>query len=336
MQSAPVERRSQQARLCMPFSSRSLLTTRFAARPAPLVELAAAIACLQARAGDQRTRAWRRSAVRGLPSTAAPLFGLITPAGEWPPFLTPAGDTIDRALDQVLATPTSVVRRELRTMCPSARPLTPWVRDLARGDPGSRDVLLRALRDGHDALLAEHWDGLVAAHASDIAFRSQVIAERGLRDCLAGLYDGSWWEAEALHVPLPAGASVDLDQRAATLLPSAFWSRGPIVRDRHDGSRLFVYPALAASPLTVADTGTDADPVVSLLGRTRACVLRSLAQRRTTTQLADELGISAATASEHAKTLRSNGLIVTERCGKTVLHSCTPLGLKLLAGIADG
>jgi DNA-binding transcriptional ArsR family regulator len=336
MQSAPVDRRSRQGMLRVPFGSQSLLTTRFAARPAPLVELAATIACLQARSGDPRTRVWRRSAVRALPSTAAPLFGLITPIGEWPAFLTPIDDDIDTALERVSATPTTIVRRELRCLCPSARPLTPWIRDLARRDPEGWAILLRALREGYDALLAARWDGLVTAHASDIAFRSQVIAECGLRDCLAGLCAGSSWEGESLYVPLAQDVRVEVDQRAATLLPSAFWSRGPLIKDRHDGSRLLIYPALASSPLVAADSGTDIDPVVSLLGRTRACILRSLAQRRTTTQLADELGISAATASEHAKTLRSNGLIVTERCGKTVLHSCTPLGLKLLAGVADG
>jgi DNA-binding transcriptional ArsR family regulator len=53
---------------------------------------------------------------------------------------------------------------------------------------------------------------------------------------------------------------------------------------------------------------------------------------QTTTQLAAAVGISLATASEHAKTLRRKGLITTRRAGRAVLHSCTPLGLRMQTG----
>jgi DNA-binding MarR family transcriptional regulator len=64
-------------------------------------------------------------------------------------------------------------------------------------------------------------------------------------------------------------------------------------------------------------------------------VLR-LTCRERTTELASELGVSAATVSGHTKTLREAGLIVTTRAGKAVLHSLTPLGGKLLEGAAPG
>ena len=48
-----------------------------------------------------------------------------------------------------------------------------------------------------------------------------------------------------------------------------------------------------------------------------------------------KLGISAASASEHARTLRGAGLLVTERAGKAVLHSRTPLGDRLLGVAGD-
>jgi DNA-binding transcriptional ArsR family regulator len=61
-------------------------------------------------------------------------------------------------------------------------------------------------------------------------------------------------------------------------------------------------------------------------------VLRLTCRERTTGELARELGVSAATVSAHTRTLRGAGLIVTARAGKAVLHSCTPLGDRLLAG----
>ena len=85
-----------------------------------------------------------------------------------------------------------------------------------------------------------------------------------------------------------------------------------------DGSTVIVYPAL--TPLPLIDEAAS-DPVGELPGRTRAAVLRLTGGERTTTELPAELGVSAATVSEHTKTLREAGLIVTTRAGKAVLHS---------------
>ena len=63
-----------------------------------------------------------------------------------------------------------------------------------------------------------------------------------------------------------------------------------------------------------------------MLGPTRAAVLRALAEPRGTAELAYEVGISPASASEHAKVLRDANLIETRRQGRSVRHSLTPLG----------
>jgi DNA-binding transcriptional ArsR family regulator len=84
-----------------------------------------------------------------------------------------------------------------------------------------------------------------------------------------------------------------------------------------------------APPLVDQVTG---DPLAGLLGYTRAAVLRLALTERTTTELASELGVSAATVSGHTKALRAAGLIATARAGKAVLHTVTQLGGKLLDG----
>jgi DNA-binding transcriptional ArsR family regulator len=70
----------------------------------------------------------------------------------------------------------------------------------------------------------------------------------------------------------------------------------------------------------------------ALVGQTRAAALQVLRTSRTTSQLASELGISAAGASQHTAVLRQTGLITTRRVRNTVLHSLTPLGMALLTG----
>ncbi|MCC9312255.1 helix-turn-helix domain-containing protein [Kitasatospora sp. RB6PN24] len=55
-------------------------------------------------------------------------------------------------------------------------------------------------------------------------------------------------------------------------------------------------------------------------------MLRLTLREPTTSQLATELGVGLASASEHARALRRAGLISTIRTGRSVRHSCTQLG----------
>jgi DNA-binding transcriptional ArsR family regulator len=72
------------------------------------------------------------------------------------------------------------------------------------------------------------------------------------------------------------------------------------------------------------------------MGHTRAAVLRALRQPSSTAELAARLRISPPSASEHAAALRRADLVQTERRGRAVRHSLTPLGLSLLSGHVDG
>ncbi|MGW3041132.1 winged helix-turn-helix domain-containing protein [Kitasatospora sp. NPDC001159] len=94
-------------------------------------------------------------------------------------------------------------------------------------------------------------------------------------------------------------------------------------------------PALTPLPYLAEESptpGADPDePAAALLGRTRSAILRLTLREPTSSQLARELGISVASASEHARTLRRTGLVSTVRAGRAVRHSCTQLGHRLLA-----
>ena len=71
-------------------------------------------------------------------------------------------------------------------------------------------------------------------------------------------------------------------------------------------------------------------PPPSLLGRTRAAVLRSLDGGTTTSELAGRLGISVSGASQHASALREAGLVSSRRDRNRMLHSVTDLGDQLV------
>jgi DNA-binding transcriptional ArsR family regulator len=155
------------------------------------------------------------------------------------------------------------------------------------------------------------------------------MAEQGLQQALAGLFPRSRWRGTTLEMDVAVNREFHAAGRGVTLMPSMMGMTRPLIGNHPDGSVLVVYPGMTPLPL-IGDPG-DGDPLAALLGTTRAAALRALMQPRSTTGLASQLGVSAASASEHARTLRAAGLIATRRTGKAVWHSCTPLGVRLVA-----
>src|SRR3954464_2881983 len=109
------------------------MRTRFATDPAPLLDLALALATYQR---DEPVFArWIRRT--GMPREARPLFELMPPSATGPLFLDPVTQGVEDGLATVLSTPLTRVRAELRR---TVRP-TSWTRLLADGDRDARRVL---------------------------------------------------------------------------------------------------------------------------------------------------------------------------------------------------
>jgi DNA-binding transcriptional ArsR family regulator len=75
------------------------------------------------------------------------------------------------------------------------------------------------------------------------------------------------------------------------------------------------------------------DPLSALVGRTRAILLGTLALPMTTTQLAEQLGLSPAAVSQHLKILHNAALVSTRRRGRAVLYQRTQAATALLTAI---
>ncbi|MFG2298341.1 winged helix-turn-helix domain-containing protein [Streptomyces sp. NPDC048603] len=76
--------------------------------------------------------------------------------------------------------------------------------------------------------------------------------------------------------------------------------------------------------------------LIALLGRTRATILRVIADHAlcTTSELATYAKTSLASASEHASVRRQAGLTTRGRDHKHARHSVSPVGLTLLSTTA--
>ena len=310
------------------FTASDLLQVRFAPTPAPLMQLALALATLQR--GDVLFERWRRELATAYPVAARPLFELVPGSGTGPMFLDPISDGLEDGLEQVLGASRAFVTAEVQRKYPAPRSVTTWVRGLEERDAHAWHILDVAMRAAHQSLIAPVWTRIQASYRAELALRTRQIAAAGLGEALRSLHSGSFWSGTTLHIPTAASLDEYPAGHGVTLLPSPMWTGRPLIGDHPDGSLLIVYRAAVPLPLVTVQQGKES--LAHLIGHTRAGALQSLAIPHSTTELAHALGVSIATASEHAKVLRNAGLVTTTHDGKAVLHELTPLGHALLTG----
>jgi DNA-binding transcriptional ArsR family regulator len=266
------------------------------------------------------SQAMRGAAVPG------PLRHLLPARGMLPDFVTPyAGlSSVEAGLDAIRSTPRRRVRVDVARAY-ARLPATPWRRRLAAGDRDAVELLATALGSWFDAALRPQWNDLVTAHRRWVDEVGRDLALSGVDGVLGGLHPAVRWASPVLEMKSWWSADLAGAGEGLVLAPSPF--AGPRPRLLVEPGR----PALLVLPVPPpAVPGGDA--LARLLGRTRAAVLRRLAEpgRHTTTALARAAGISLPSASEHASALRGAGLVSSERDGGAVVHSLTPLGAQML------
>ncbi|MEU9823828.1 transcriptional regulator [Micromonospora chersina] len=299
--------------------------------PSALLELGAAGQRVLQSGPPAHLAAWRVRTRAALTAPMRPYLDLCRRSDWFPDFLTPPGlgSDLAEALAEVDRTPVEVLAAELRPRI-EAGDLPGRVGPLAAGDAGARQLLREAMVAFHAVAVDPYWRTVVAAVHADQAVRGRAVADAGidrvLRDLSPHLRFAPTGRSYELSYECAFGAGVVLspDGRGVTLVPSYFVPQ-PVVLDDPTGPMVLAYP-IRPTRRELA-TGT---PLAGLLGRTRAAVLAAAGDTPTTSQLARVVGVSVASASQHAATLRAAGLITSHRAGPAVRHALTPLGEQLL------
>ncbi|MGT2525844.1 ArsR/SmtB family transcription factor [Streptomyces nojiriensis] len=307
------------------FTAEDFARVRFAARPAPLQELHAALTTAMTQSGGPLFASWRVRILRSLPAASSPLADLV-PAGRPPSFLDALGDSVAEGVEQIRATNPVLVRSELERVY-GAVPAPRWIRGLHAGDEKAWHTLHRAQRATYEAVIAPVWSVVQDLHRGEFTRYALTAAEHGVAAALTGIAPGSRLHENVWELPGPAPVrDVRLDGCGLVLLPTFHHPAGPLLQDTPGHPAVLTYPAGPGLPPTAGGPVVSAEALAAVLGRTRLEALRLLAEPHTTTSLARALHVSNATASSHAAALRSAGMATTARAGRSVTHRRTALG----------
>lgn len=320
------------------FTAADLARTHIVAEPDPFWEMLLSWHVLQGEFRQHSHPEWRRSLPQGAVELGrllrTVLMPLAPPGAYFPDFLTPIeGVTgFEAGMETLLSTPRQRVRAELERITPT-RGSASWISTVADGDAATWAKLEFALRLYFSLAIAPFWERIRAQVRAEFLIRTRMLAGSGIDAMLGSMRPALVWEPPVLSMSRPTGRDIHLQGRGLTIIPSYFNCGNPLTIWDPELPPVIVYPAtrlggLLRDPCTAAPGSAISD----LLGQTRAAVLQATCNVRSTTELATELGVSRATASEHATVLRRAGLLESHRDRNQVLHSLSTLGQSLLQG----
>ena len=199
---------------------------------------------------------------------------------------------------------------------------------------GGGPRIAEALRQYWAAAVKPFWPQIRAVLDADVAYRATRLARGGIAALLTDLNPELELAGHAIEVQSSAPAS-DHELRGAGLLlvPCVFaWPH--VMVDIGAGNP----PSITYAPRGVGELWSqtptppsDGDTLASLLGRSRAAILRAVGLPRSTTELAVELRQTAPAVSAHLAVLRRAGLVTCWRAGRRVLYQRTPLATSVIA-----
>jgi DNA-binding transcriptional ArsR family regulator len=318
------------------FTSEDLARTTLAIDPNPLWEVVLSRFRLHEHNKSAAFRPWiQRLAAedqsrRAKIGAGIELLGVLAPFGPYfPDFLTPpqAGRGIDHGLEALLSTPQSELSGQL-TKLGDHRRLPGWARRLAEGEVRTITGIASTLREYHNVAIAPHAEVIHAGITADVAYRTRCLHTGGLVTLLGSFRPMMRWNPPVLECDYDVDQDLHLNGRGIELVPSFFCRRTPITFADPDLTPLLVYPI--AEEYRWLNVTRSPSALDTLMGRTRAAVLRAVHPGATATELARRLNTSLASVSRHTAALRDVGLITSYRNGQSVLHTLTPLGRSLL------
>jgi hypothetical protein len=318
--------------LVLRFGSSDLANVRFAV--SPLMELHRSVRALDDPGAQAIHLPWIAATRESTGDLDLELLRALQPRGMYSPdFIHPPPRSplteLEEELDEMLSTPDEEVRAEVEYIY--SRVGAPEILEPFLEEPEAAIARLADLiRDYWRRALEPHWEKLRGLLRGDVLYRGRRLADGGARLLFADLHPEARFEEDELRIEKSWEATRTLDGRGLLLVPSAFtW---PVISaiTEPPWQPTLIYPARGVGLLW--EPGETATPAAlrALLGRRRAAVLAALDAPRPTGEVAQRLGLSAPSVSQHLGVLKAAGLVHASRVGRLVLYARTQRGDALL------
>jgi DNA-binding transcriptional ArsR family regulator len=263
------------------------------------------------------------------------MSAIIMTQGYIPNFLTPTPmstrGNIEDDFTELLATPDHLIQDDLLTLIE---------------EDGDSDIrrsfvaypregmwrLVEELRTYWQRTLAQHWSRMMSTIEGDVLYRGRLLALEGPASLFADLHPSITYVPGKLHIQKRTAAheptDIQLEGSGIQLVPTIFQRGEPMIQIVPHWHPMLAFGARGAGlwyqkPITKS--------LELALGRGRARVLQTLTIPSTTGEVAYQMKISSATASQHLSRLTQAGLAVPRRSGKRVYYQLTGQGTELIA-----
>lgn len=263
---------------------------------------------------------------------------MVPSQGYIPDFLTPPPSSplarFEDELELFRRTPASQVRQDLETFARDHRRLPEPVRAVMAHPRRELARLARTLDEFWRRALEPHWPRLLALLAADLRYRATRLTEGGPEALFADLDPRVALEGAELQVGTVWQGKVDLRGQGLLLVPAAFHWRRPAVISAAPWQPTLIYAARGVGMLW--EPAPEVTPELGgLIGESRARLLAALDAPRTTTELAQLLGLTPGGVSQHLSALSAAAVVQRRRQGRIVLYARTALGDSLISGSAQ-
>ncbi len=189
-----------------------------------------------------------------------------------------------------------------------------------RDDPlGSLASLAETLEAFWHLAVEPDWPRVQSLLEADLMYRSRLLSEGGVERLFADLHPDVAWSEGGLEVVMQCAERISLDGRGLLLVPSAFACHRISSMTEEPWQPTVIYPARGVALLWESSSPPDG-ALAKVLGRSRAQLLADLDAPRSTTDLAERLGMTAGGVSQHLSALRDSGLVSARRHGRQVLY----------------
>ncbi len=191
-----------------------------------------------------------------------------------------------------------------------------------RSDPrGEVERLADVLQIFWQRAVEPYWHRVRSLLEADLMYRSRRLTEGGLERLFSDLHPSVVWEDRVLTLTEnKCDTDGSLHGQGLLLLPSAFSSARTWAMTEAGWQPTLIYPARGVALLWEPGESAAPEGLAKVMGASRAALLADLDAPRSTSDLAERLGMTAGGVSQHLGALKEAGLVTAQRNGRSVLY----------------